>query len=139
MKERKFIGVGRRKTSVARVYLLKGDGKIIINKKPIEEFFCSATSRMIVTQPLSVISSKEKFDIIVTVSGGGNSGQSGAIRHGITRALVEFEKSIKLHQQTTQWKKVLRKSGFMTRDPRCVERKKVGLRKARKSVQFSKR
>jgi small subunit ribosomal protein S9 len=123
-------GTGRRKSSTARVFLRKGDGKITINERPIEEFFGRETARMIVRQPLELTKSTDKFDVMVTVEGGGTTGQAGAIRLGISRALVEYDESLKSE---------LRKAGFMTRDAREVERKKVGLHKARRATQFSKR
>jgi small subunit ribosomal protein S9 len=121
-------GTGRRKSSTARVFLRKGDGKITINERPIDEFFGRETARMIVRQPLELTKSTDKFDVVVTV--GGTTGQAGAIRLGISRALVEYDESLKGD---------LRKAGFMTRDAREVERKKVGLHKARRASQFSKR
>ncbi|MFA7387438.1 MAG: 30S ribosomal protein S9 [Thiohalobacteraceae bacterium] len=123
-------GTGRRKTSTARVFLRNGTGQIIVNQRPLDIYFGRETARMIVRQPLETTSLTDKFDIYVTVSGGGMSGQAGAIRHGITRALM-------LHDE--QLRSPLRKAGFVTRDAREVERKKVGLRKARRAVQFSKR
>ena len=123
-------GTGRRKSSTARVFLRKGSGAITINERPLDEFFGRETSRMIVRQPLELTQSAEKFDIKVTVAGGGITGQAGAIRLGIARALVEYDESLKGE---------LRKAGFMTRDAREVERKKVGLHKARRATQFSKR
>ncbi|MCX7033808.1 MAG: 30S ribosomal protein S9 [Arenimonas sp.] len=123
-------GTGRRKSSTARVFLRSGSGKIVVNGKPVDEFFGRETSRMIVRQPLVVSQMGEKFDITVTVAGGGITGQAGAIRLGIARALVEYNDSLKPD---------LRKAGLMTRDAREVERKKVGLHKARRATQFSKR
>ena len=123
-------GTGRRKTSSARVFLRKGTGGIVVNGKPLDIFFGRETSRMIVRQPLELTDNVEKFDIMVTVAGGGITGQAGAIRLGIARALVEYD---------DQLKSPLRKAGFMTRDAREVERKKVGLHKARRATQFSKR
>ncbi len=123
-------GTGRRKTSTARVHLRLGSGKIRINDRTIEEFFGRQTARMIVRQPLELTQSADKFDVKVTVIGGGTTGQAGAIRLGIARALVEYDESLKSE---------LRKAGFMTRDAREVERKKVGLHKARRRKQFSKR
>ena len=123
-------GTGRRKSSTARVFLRKGSGNITINQRPIDEFFGRETARMIVRQPLQLTQSSEKFDVMVTVEGGGTTGQAGAIRLGIARALVEYDESLKGD---------LRKAGFMTRDAREVERKKVGLHKARRATQFSKR
>jgi len=130
MAEQVFYGTGRRKSSVARVYVKAGKGDITINHRTIEEYFGRETSRMIVRQPLEVADVLGKFDINVVVDGGGNSGQAGAIRHGITRALMEYDETLRPS---------LRKAGFVTRDAREVERKKVGLHKARKRPQFSKR
>ena len=123
-------GTGRRKTSTARVFLRSGSGLIEINGKVLDDYFGRQTSRMIVRQPLELVDMTEKIDLVITVEGGGASGQAGAIRHGITRALVEYDES---------FKNDLRRAGYVTRDAREVERKKVGLRKARKRPQFSKR
>ena len=123
-------GTGRRKSSVARVYLKKGSGKITVNGKAIEEFFGRQTSIMICKQPLVLTDNVETFDVQVNVHGGGESGQAGAVRHGITRALIDYDASLK---------PALSAAGFVTRDAREVERKKVGLRKARRAKQFSKR
>ena len=123
-------GTGRRKTSTARVFLRSGSGLIEINGKALDDYFGRQTSRMIVRQPLDLVGIAEKIDLVITVEGGGASGQAGAIRHGITRALVEYDESFKGD---------LRRAGYVTRDAREVERKKVGLRKARKRPQFSKR
>lgn len=123
-------GTGRRKSAVARVFLKPGKGTIIINHKPIEEFFSRETGRMIVRQPLELTENLTSFDIMVNISGGGESGQAGAVRHGITRALIDFDGDLR---------PVLRKAGLVTLDAREVERKKVGLRKARRAKQFSKR
>jgi small subunit ribosomal protein S9 len=123
-------GTGRRKSSTARVFLRKGSGNLTINERPIDEFFGRETARMIVRQPLQLTQSTEKFDVVCTVEGGGTTGQAGAIRLGISRALVEYDETLKGE---------LRKAGFMTRDAREVERKKVGLHKARRATQFSKR
>ena len=125
-----YYATGRRKTSSARVYLSNGSGEITVNGKPLERFFGRQTARMVVRQPLDVVEMNDKFDINIKVSGGGISGQAGAIRHGITRALMEYDGELR---------KDLRKAGFVTRDSREVERKKVGLRKARRATQFSKR
>ena len=125
-----YYATGRRKTSSARVYMSAGTGAIVVNGQPVDEFFGRKTSRMIVRQPLDTVEMNGKFDIKVSVKGGGNSGQAGAIRHGITRALMEYDETLR---------PALRKAGFVTRDAREVERKKVGLRKARRAVQFSKR
>ena len=123
-------GTGRRKTATARVFLRPGTGKISINNRALDNFFGRETARMVVRQPLELTETTEKFDIYVTVLGGGVSGQAGAIRHGITRALIAYDESLR---------SPLRKAGFVTRDAREVERKKVGLRKARKRPQYSKR
>ncbi|HLI17990.1 MAG TPA: 30S ribosomal protein S9 [Rhodanobacteraceae bacterium] len=123
-------GTGRRKTSAARVFLRKGSGQIEVNGKPLDEFFGRETSRMIVRQPLELTQTAGQFDIKVNVAGGGITGQAGAIRLGIARALVEYDETLKAP---------LRRAGFMTRDARAVERKKVGLHKARRATQFSKR
>jgi small subunit ribosomal protein S9 len=123
-------GTGRRKTSTARVYLRPGKGDIIVNKRPLDTFFGRETARMIVRQPLQLTEMEGRFDITVTVKGGGTTGQAGAIRHGITRALMDYDESLRPS---------LRKAGYVTRDAREVERKKVGLRKARRATQFSKR
>jgi len=125
-----YYGTGRRKTAAARVYLTAGSGAITINKRPIDEFFGRQVARMIVRQPLQLVDVESKFDVNVSVEGGGSFGQAGAIRHGITRALLDYDEELKPK---------LRKAGFVTRDAREVERKKVGLRKARKRPQFSKR
>ncbi len=125
-----YYGTGRRKSSAARVFLRPGSGQILINKRPLDEYFGRQTSRMVVRQPLELTENTEKFDIYITVKGGGASGQAGAIRHGITRALMEYDETLRPS---------LRQAGYVTRDDREVERKKVGLRKARKKPQFSKR
>jgi small subunit ribosomal protein S9 len=130
MSATQYYGTGRRKTSTARVFLRPGTGTISINDRTIEVYFGRETARMIVRQPLELTDTLEKFDVYVTVKGGGNFGQAGAIRHGITRALMEYDETMR---------PALRKAGFVTRDAREVERKKVGLRKARKKPQFSKR
>jgi small subunit ribosomal protein S9 len=123
-------GTGRRKTATARVYLKPGSGRITVNERKLDEFFGRETGRMIVRQPLEAVNLTAKFDISVKVDGGGITGQAGAIRHGITRALIEFDESLR---------KPLRAAGFVTRDAREVERKKVGRRKARRGPQYSKR
>ena len=123
-------GTGRRKTSAARVFLRPGSGNIVVNGKTLDNFFGRETARMIVRQPLELTNFTDKFDVLVTVEGGGTTGQAGAIRLGISRALVEYDETLK---------GALRKAGFMTRDAREVERKKVGLHKARRATQFSKR
>lgn len=123
-------GTGRRKTSTARVFVRPGSGQITVNGKSLDDYFGRPTSRMVVRQPLELVEMTEKVDVVVTVDGGGASGQAGAIRHGITRALVDYDDALKGD---------LRRAGYVTRDAREVERKKVGLRKARKRPQFSKR
>ncbi|MBI5006238.1 MAG: 30S ribosomal protein S9 [Nitrosomonadales bacterium] len=123
-------GTGRRKSAVARVFIKPGKGDIIVNDKPIDVFFSRETGRMVVRQPLELTEMVGKFDILVNVSGGGESGQAGAVRHGITRALIDYDANLK---------PTLSKAGLVTRDAREVERKKVGLRKARRRKQFSKR
>jgi small subunit ribosomal protein S9 len=123
-------GTGRRKTSTARVFLRPGSGNITVNDRPLDEFFGRKTARMIVRQPLEVVQLEGKFDVKVTVKGGGTTGQAGAIRHGLTRALMEYDETLR---------KQLRDAGYVTRDAREVERKKVGFRKARRGTQFSKR
>jgi len=123
-------GTGRRKSSAARVFLRKGSGAITVNGKALDDFFGRETSRMIVRQPLELTQNQDKFDVLVTVEGGGMTGQAGAIRLGIARALVEYDEALK---------SPLRKAGFMTRDAREVERKTVGLHKARRATQYSKR
>jgi small subunit ribosomal protein S9 len=123
-------GTGRRKSSVARVFIKRGTGKIVINGRPIDEYFQRETGRMIARQPLELTNSANTFDIQVNVNGGGESGQAGAVRHGITRALIDYDAALK---------PTLSRAGLVTRDAREVERKKVGLRKARRRKQFSKR
>ena len=123
-------GTGRRKTATARVFMKNGTGKITVNDRPLDEFFGRETGRMIVRQPLELVQLANKFDITVSVAGGGITGQAGAIRHGITRALIEYDAELR---------KPLRVAGFVTRDAREVERKKVGRRKARRGTQYSKR
>ena len=125
-----YYGTGRRKSAAARVFMKSGSGVIVVNGKPLDEYFGRETARMIVRQPLVLLEMGEKFDFNVTVAGSGGSGQAGAIRHGITRALLSYDEELR---------PALRKAGFVTRDAREVERKKVGLRKARKRPQFSKR
>jgi small subunit ribosomal protein S9 len=130
MSATQYYGTGRRKTSTARVFLKSGAGEITINKRPIDQYFGREVARMIVRQPLALVDMADKFDVNVTVSGGGSFGQAGAIRHGITRALMDYDEGLRAR---------LRAEGYVTRDAREVERKKVGLRKARKKPQFSKR
>lgn len=126
----KFYGTGRRKHSVARVYLVPGTGKITINKRDIDEYFGLETLKVVVRQPLAATDTVDKYDVLVNVHGGGFTGQAGAIRHGIARALLQVDGDFRL---------TLKKAGFLTRDPRMKERKKPGLRKARRAPQFSKR
>jgi small subunit ribosomal protein S9 len=130
MATEQYYGTGRRKSSAARVYMTKGTGRIIVNERPLDEFFGRETACMIVRQPLEKVEMTDRFDIKATVAGGGISGQAGAIRLGVTRALLEYDEELR---------RPLRKAGYVTRDAREVERKKVGLRKARKATQYSKR
>ncbi len=130
MAEQHYYGTGRRKTSSARVFMQSGKGTITVNKRPLDEYFGRETARMIVRQPLEELEVTDKFDFNITVAGGGNSGQAGAIRHGISRALLKYDE---------ENRSALRTAGFLTRDARKVERKKVGLRKARRATQYSKR
>ena len=130
MATEQFYGTGRRKTSTARVFLRKGNGQITINRKPLDEFFGRKTAQMIVRQPLELVEMIDNFDVNVTVKGGGTTGQAGAIRLGVARALMEYDENLRSS---------LRRAGFVTRDARAVERKKVGLHKARKATQYSKR
>ena len=130
MSTTQYYSTGRRKTSAARVFLRPGTGVITINDRSLEEYFGRETARMIVRQPLELTNNEGAFDVVVTVKGGGGTGQAGAIRHGITRALMVFDETLR---------PALREAGYVTRDARMVERKKVGLRKARKKPQFSKR
>ncbi|MFC1696658.1 30S ribosomal protein S9 [Pseudomonadota bacterium] len=130
MATQQYYGTGRRKSSTARVFMTKGKGQITVNDRPLDEFFGRETARMIVRQPLEKVEMVDTFDINATVSGGGISGQAGAIRLGVTRALMEYDEELR---------KPLRKAGYVTRDAREVERKKVGLHKARKATQYSKR
>jgi small subunit ribosomal protein S9 len=130
MSEALFYGTGRRKTSTARVFLKPGNGDITVNNKPLDVFFGRKTAQMIVRQPLELMNLVDQFNVKVKVTGGGTTGQAGAIRHGLTRALMQFDESLRPG---------LRKAGFVTRDAREVERKKVGLRKARRATQYSKR
>ena len=130
MSETQYYGTGRRKTSTARVYLTPGSGAITVNNRPLDQFFGRKTAQMIVKQPLELTQMTSTFDVNVTVKGGGTTGQAGAIRHGLTRAMMQYDDSLR---------PTLRKAGFVTRDAREVERKKVGLRKARRATQYSKR
>ena len=126
----KFYGTGRRKSSIARVYLVPGTGKIVINKRDIDEYFGLETLKLIVRQPLVATETLDKYDVLVNVHGGGTTGQAGAIRHGISRALLKVDNDLR---------PTLKKAGFLTRDPRMKERKKYGLKAARRAPQFSKR
>ena len=130
MASERFYGTGRRKSSVARVYLMPGSGKITINKRDIDDYFGYETLKVVVRQPLVATDTADKFDVLVNVCGGGYTGQAGAIRHGISRALLEAD---------GDFRPVLKKAGFLTRDPRMKERKKYGLKAARRAPQFSKR
>ena len=143
-----YYGTGRRKDATARVFLKAGKGEISVNKQALDQYFGRETAQMIVRQPLELLDITEKFDFYITVKGGGKSGQAGAIRHGITRALISFEKDQMADSagsdedggtENGDWHKALRQAGFVTRDSRVVERKKVGRHKARRGVQFSKR
>ncbi len=125
-----YYGTGRRKSSAARVFLRPGEGRIVVNGLPLDKYFGRETARMVVRQPLKLVDREDTFDAYVTVRGGGNTGQAGAIRHGLTRALLVYDESFRL---------ALRKAGYVTRDSREVERKKIGLHKARKRPQYSKR
>ena len=129
-KTEKYYGTGRRKKSIARVYLVPGKGDVIINKRSMDEYFGLETLKVIVRQPLTVTETAEKFDVIVNVKGGGTTGQAGAIRHGLARALLQVD---------AEYRPALKKAGFLTRDPRMKERKKYGLKSARRAPQFSKR
>ena len=126
----KFYGTGRRKSSIARVYLVPGNGKITINKKDMDQYFGLETLKIIVRQPLEATNTLDKYDVLLNVRGGGFTGQAGAIRHGIARALLNVD---------ADFRPTLKKAGFLTRDPRMKERKKYGLKKARRAPQFSKR
>ena len=130
MSAARYYGTGRRKSSVARVYLMPGNGKITINKRDIDEYFGLETLKLIIRQPLELTSTTTKFDVLVNVKGGGTTGQAGAIRHGISRALTQADSDLR---------PALKKAGFLTRDPRMKERKKYGLKAARRAPQFSKR
>ncbi|MBL1376745.1 30S ribosomal protein S9 [Zobellella iuensis] len=130
MAETQYYGTGRRKSATARVFVKPGSGNIVINKRSLDQYFGRETARMVVRQPLELVELTGKLDLYITVAGGGISGQAGAIRHGITRALMQYDETLRGS---------LRKAGFVTRDARRVERKKVGLHKARKRPQFSKR
>lgn len=151
---KQYYGTGRRKSSSARVFIKQGTGKITVNTRSLEDYFGRKTARMVVVQPLQAVNMEEKFDVNVTVRGGGILGQAGAIRHGLTRALIKYDEEYldksKLKEKsedtdtdtesdTKSYRRILRKAGYVTRDPRSVERKKVGHRKARKKEQYSKR
>ncbi len=145
---KQFYGTGRRKTSKARVFLRPGKGNILVNQLSLEKYFGRETARMVIRQPLIAVKAESQFDIFVTVSGGGASGQAGAIRHGVTRALINYERATNPDVLTLEegseaakatWHRILRAAGYVTRDSRVVERKKVGHKKARKSEQYSKR
>ncbi|MCR5216199.1 MAG: 30S ribosomal protein S9 [Lachnospiraceae bacterium] len=127
----KFYGTGRRKSSIARVYLVPGTGKITVNKRDIDEYFGLETLKVVVKQPLVLTGTSDKYDVLVNVRGGGTTGQAGAIRHGISRALLQVD--------SDEYRSTLKKAGFLTRDPRMKERKKYGLKAARRAPQFSKR
>ena len=129
-KSARFYGTGRRKKSIARVYLMPGKGDIVINKRPIDEYFGLETLKVIVRQPLAATETVDKYDVLVNVRGGGYTGQAGAIRHGISRALLQVD---------ADYRPILKKAGFLTRDPRMKERKKYGLKAARRAPQFTKR
>lgn len=159
--KQQYYGTGRRKTSVARVFLKSGSGQIKVNNKTVEDYFTRRTHQMVVAQPLELLESTKSFDLFITVKGGGPSGQAGAVRHGITNALIDYDEKTTVPVKKTvkkaveaegidgaveaaddsnlSYRRILRRAGFVTRDARKVERKKVGLRKARKAVQFSKR
>jgi len=128
--QQQYYGTGRRKSSSARVFMRPGQGRIIVNGQPVDEYFGRETARMILRQPLEQVEMADRFDFNITVAGGGGSGQAGAIRHGVARALVAYDE---------QLRSPLRRNGFLTRDDREVERKKIGLRKARRATQYSKR
>ena len=130
MAEEHYYGTGRRKTSRARVFLRRGSGNIRVNGRSLEEYFGRETAQMVVRQPLELVDALDRFDVNVTVAGGGGSGQAGAVRHGLTRALIQYDE---------EWRAPLRRAGFVTRDSRMVERKKIGLHKARRATQYSKR
>ena len=130
MAENQYYGTGRRKSSAARVFIKPGNGKIVINQRSLEQYFGRETARMVVRQPLELVDMVEKLDLYITVKGGGISGQAGAIRHGISRALLQAD---------ADYRPVLKKAGYLTRDPRMKERKKYGLKAARRAPQFSKR
>lgn len=130
MAETQYYGTGRRKTSTARVFMRNGSGNITVNKRPLDDYFGRETARMVIRQPLEKVELTERFDFDISVAGGGGTGQAGAIRHGIARALLRYDENLR---------SALRTAGFLTRDAREVERKKVGLRKARRATQYSKR
>ena len=141
-----YYGTGRRKSSTARVFIRPGKGEIVVNGRPLDEYFGRETARMIVRQPLQAVDVEGKFDVYATVVGGGSSGQAGALRHGLTRALMAYDEDGVMESVSDEgeegrmtFRKVLRAKGYVTRDPRRVERKKVGLHKARRATQYSKR
>lgn len=146
---KQYYGTGRRKTSAARVFLRPGNGKISVNGRTLESYFARDTARMIVRQPLEAVNMLNKFDLLITVKGGGNGGQAGAVRHGITRALIHYDETdgetgtsgtgTDTVANERSFRRILRAKGLVTRDARMVERKKVGLHKARKATQYSKR
>ena len=138
--QKQSVATGRRKTSSARVFLRPGSGKVVVNQLSLDEYFGRETARMIVMQPLNSLSVANDFDVYATVAGGGKSGQAGALRHGITRALIKHEvEEGGDGTESSSWHRILRRAGFVTRDPRVVERKKIGRHKARRGTQFSKR
>ncbi len=137
--DKQYSAIGRRKSSTARVFLKYGKGDIIINGRTLDEYFGRETARMIVCQPLQTVDVLDQFDFHITVKGGGINGQAGAIRHGITRALIAFDEENTNGETEKGWRRNLRKAGYVTRDPRAVERKKYGRHKARKRPQYSKR
>ncbi len=142
MTKKQYYGTGRRKTSIAKVFMCSGNGKIVVNCKPLEEYFARETSRMVIHQPLAITDTLNKFDVTVTVRGGGNSSQAGAIRLGIAHALLDYDQQTTTKssaEERTELHKSLRTAGLLTRDARRVERKKVGRHKARRGPQFSKR
>jgi len=141
MADKQYYGTGRRKSSTARVFLRPGNGNIVINQRTIDNYFGRETARMVVRQPLEAVKVLDKFDLYITVKGGGLTGQAGAIRHGITRALIKFDEQDGSGDSEGEqsFRRVLRKHGYVTRDSREVERKKVGRHKARKGTQYSKR
>ena len=130
MEEKRYYATGKRKTSIARLWLQEGEGRFVVNQMALNDYFSRETARMVIKQPLELTDTLDKFDVFINVSGGGTSGQAGAVKHGISKALVEFN---------PEFRSILKKAGFLTRDPRAKERKKYGQRKARARFQFSKR